>query len=174
MKTLPIVVAFVVLMAQAGPRISYMRAASRFIPVASATTSALNNGLLTLSQSGMASWYGVNYDGRQTASGEPYNMSERTAAHHNLPFGTWVRVTNLRTGHSIIVRINDRIPARNRTCIIDLSYFAARALRIERSGLQRVALNVVHAPTYRSHSTGLSNDRPRPLAYRSAILVSDN
>jgi rare lipoprotein A len=75
-------------------------------------------------QVGTASWYGEYFEGRTTASGEPYNMHDLTAAHPTLPLGSWVRVTNLRNGRVVYVRINDRgpiVPGR----IIDLSYGAA-------------------------------------------------
>src|SRR5208337_4760153 len=93
-------------------------------------------------QVGTASWYGEAFDGRETASGEAYDMYDLTAAHPTLPLGSWVRVTNLRNGRVIDVRINDRgplIPGR----IIDLSYGAAQALRFNDRGLQRVRLDVV-------------------------------
>jgi rare lipoprotein A len=93
-------------------------------------------------QVGTASWYGEFFDGKETASGEPYNMYDLTAAHPKLPLGTWVRVTNLRNGRMTYVRINDRgpiVPGR----IIDLSYGAARALRFKNLGIQRVRLDVV-------------------------------
>src|SRR5918911_1075364 len=61
-------------------------------------------------QVGRASWYGKQFHGRSTASGEPYDMFQFTAAHRQLPLGTWVRVTNLRNGRSITVRVNDRGP----------------------------------------------------------------
>ena len=61
-------------------------------------------------QVGTASWYGSYFHGRATASGEPYNMYDLTAAHRSLPLGSWVRVTNLRNGRAVIVRINDRGP----------------------------------------------------------------
>jgi rare lipoprotein A len=91
---------------------------------------------------GTASWYGEEFDGRETASGETYDMYDLTAAHPTLPMGSWVRVTNLRNGRVINVRINDRgpiIPGR----IIDLSYRAAQALRFHDRGLQRVRLDLV-------------------------------
>jgi rare lipoprotein A len=91
---------------------------------------------------GTASWYGSDFEGRVTASGEPYNMFDLTAAHPTLPLGTWVRVTNLHNGRRVYVRINDRgpiIPGR----IIDLSYGAASALNFADKGLQRVRLDVV-------------------------------
>ncbi len=97
-------------------------------------------------QIGTASWYGSYFQGRATASGEPYNMYDLTAAHPTLPLGSWVRVTNLRNGRAVVVRINDRgpiVPGR----IIDLSYNTARVLRFESKGLQRVRLDVVKTRT---------------------------
>jgi rare lipoprotein A len=94
-------------------------------------------------QVGVASWYGSYFQGLDTASGEPYNMYDLTAAHLTLPLGTLVKVTNLHNGRAIIVRVNDRgpyVPGR----IIDLSYNAARALNFKNKGLQRVRLDVVH------------------------------
>jgi rare lipoprotein A len=76
---------------------------------------------------GIASWYGLEFHGRRTASGERFDMNALTAAHPTLPFGTRVRVLNPRNGRSIEVRINDRGPhVRGR--IIDLSHAAARAI----------------------------------------------
>jgi rare lipoprotein A len=94
-------------------------------------------------QVGTASWYGDYFEGKTTASGEPFNMYDLTAAHPELPLGTFVRVTNLRNRKTVVVRINDRgpvVPGR----IIDLSYSAANALHMSRGGLQRVRLDVVH------------------------------
>src|SRR3984893_17408752 len=93
-------------------------------------------------QIGTASWYGSYFQGRATASGEPYDMYDLTAAHPTLPLGSWVRVTNLRNGRAVVVRINDRgpvVPGR----IIDLSYSTARLLQFKAQGLQRVRLDVV-------------------------------
>ena len=95
-------------------------------------------------QLGTASWYGEYFEGRATASGEPYNMHDLTAAHPTLPLGSWVRVTNLHNGRVVYVRINDRgpiIPGR----IIDLSFGAAQVLHFENRGLQRVRLDLVSA-----------------------------
>src|SRR6476660_10153564 len=98
-------------------------------------------------QVGTASWYGSYFHGRATASGEPYNMYDLTAAHRKLPLGTWVRVTNLRNGRAVIVRINDRGPYVAPR-IIDVSYSVARILEFKAQGLQRVRLDVVKpAPT---------------------------
>jgi rare lipoprotein A len=93
-------------------------------------------------QVGTASWYGKNFEGKETASGEPYDMYDMTAAHMTLPMGSYVKVTNLRNGKAVVVRVNDRgpiVPGR----IIDLSYGAAEALQMKAHGLQRVRLDLV-------------------------------
>ena len=93
-------------------------------------------------QVGTASWYGRYFHGRPTASGEPYDMFSLTAAHRTLRLGTWVKVTNLRNGRSVIVRINDRGPVP-KSRIIDLSFEAATLLDLRAHGLQEVRLDVV-------------------------------
>jgi len=95
---------------------------------------------------GTASWYGSDFHGKATASGEPYDMYDFTAAHPTLPIGSWVRVTNLRNGRAVVLRINDRgpsVPGR----IIDVSYSAARALEFKARGVQKVRLDVVQPQT---------------------------
>ena len=93
-------------------------------------------------QIGEASWYGKGFHGRTTASGEPYDMFQFTAAHRYLPLGTWVKVTNLHNGRWVMVRVNDRGPVpENR--IIDLSYGAASILEFRRDGVERVRLDLV-------------------------------
>lgn len=93
-------------------------------------------------QKGVASWYGRRFHGRRTASGERFNMYAMTCAHRTLPMKTRVRVTNLRNGKSVVVRVNDRGPyAHGR--IVDLSYAAAKKLDIVRSGTARVRLDVL-------------------------------
>jgi rare lipoprotein A len=97
-------------------------------------------------QVGTASWYGANFQGKETYSGEKYNMYDMTAAHMALPMGSYVRVTNLRNGKAVVVRINDRgpiVPGR----IIDVSYGAAQALQMKAHGLQRVRLDLVSPTT---------------------------
>jgi rare lipoprotein A len=97
-------------------------------------------------QVGTATWYGKNFEGKETASGEKYNMYDMTAAHLTLPFGSYVKVTNLRNGKAVVVRVNDRgpiVPGR----IIDLSYGAAQALQMKAYGLQRVRLDLVEPTT---------------------------
>lgn len=82
-------------------------------------------------QTGIASWYGAAFAGRQTASGERFDPAALTAAHRTLPFGTLAEVTALDTGRAIVVRITDRGPFR-RERVIDLSAGAARLLGVER------------------------------------------
>jgi rare lipoprotein A len=96
-------------------------------------------------QVGTASWYGEQFQGRQTASGEPFDMRDFTAAHPSLPLGSFVRVTNLRNGKVVVVRINDRGPVVDGR-IIDVSYNAARALGFRERGLQTVRLDL-YRPT---------------------------
>jgi rare lipoprotein A len=93
-------------------------------------------------QVGKASWYGKRFHGRKTASGETYDMFQFTAAHQALPLGSVVRVTNLRNGRWVVVRINDRGPVPE-SRIIDLSYGAAQVLGLRDDGVDRVCLDVV-------------------------------
>lgn len=88
---------------------------------------------------GKASFYGSRHHGRKTASGEKFNKNALTAAHRSLPFGTRVRVTNLRNNKSVVVRINDRGPY-SRGRIIDLSEQAARELNMVRTGVVPVEI----------------------------------
>src|ERR1700739_681772 len=97
-------------------------------------------------QVGTASWYGDYFQGKQTASGELFDMHDFTAAHPALPLGTFVQVTNLRNGRGVVVRINDRGPVVDGR-IIDVSYNAARALGFKERGLQRVRLDIYEPPT---------------------------
>jgi rare lipoprotein A len=88
-------------------------------------------------EKGIASWYGKKFHGRDTSSGERYNMYAMTAAHKTLPLPTNVRVTNLETGRSVILRVNDRGPfVKGR--LIDLSYAAAQELGVVANGTARV------------------------------------
>jgi len=93
-------------------------------------------------QQGLASWYGPRFHGRRTANGERFNKFQLTAAHRTLPFNTRVRVTNLQSGKSVVVRINDRGP-HIRGRIIDLSYAAARLLGMHRRGVVLVKLELL-------------------------------
>ena len=95
----------------------------------------------TFTETGVASWYGADHQGLLTASGERFDMHAMTAAHRELPFRTIVRVTSMRTGKLVKVRINDRGPV-NKERIIDLSSAAGSALGVSDKGLIAVRLEV--------------------------------
>jgi rare lipoprotein A len=96
-------------------------------------------------ETGIASWYGHPYHGRQAANGEIYDMERMTAAHKTLPFETWVRVRNLSNGKTVDVRIQDRGPfVRGR--IIDLSRAAARSIDLIGPGITKVKLTIIAPP----------------------------
>jgi rare lipoprotein A len=91
---------------------------------------------------GLASWYGEEFQGRRTSSGEPYDMHAMTAAHRTLPIPTYVEVTNLESGRRAVVRVNDRGPFHEGR-IIDLSYAAARKLGIVGPGTAHVRVRAL-------------------------------
>jgi rare lipoprotein A len=92
-----------------------------------------------ISQTGKASYYAAKFNGRKTASGEKFRNSKLTAAHKTLPFGTKVKIINLRNGQSVKVRINDRGPfVAGR--IIDLSKKAARKIDLDKEGVGNVKI----------------------------------
>ena len=93
-------------------------------------------------QYGMASFYSNKFNGRKTANGEIFSNQKMTAAHNTLPLGTYVRVTNLRNGRKVVVKINDRLHHKNKR-IIDLSRTAASKLGFLKSGLTRVKIEVL-------------------------------
>jgi len=96
-------------------------------------------------EEGVASWYGVPFNGRRTSNGEVYDMHEFTAAHRTLPFNCVVRVTNLNNGKQTEVRINDRGPfVANR--VIDLSLSAAQAIEMVGTGTANVRLEILSGP----------------------------
>lgn len=95
-------------------------------------------------ETGMASWYGAPYHNRRASNGEIYNMRAMTAAHRTLPLGSIVRVTNLKSGNSVIVRITDRgpfIPGR----VVDLSQAAAEKIGLIKAGVAQVKVELVKA-----------------------------
>lgn len=94
---------------------------------------------------GVASWYGRRYHGQKTASGEPYDMFAMTAAHPILPIPSYARVTALRSGRSVVVRINDRGPFVNDR-LIDLSYVAAYRIGLIESGTGAVEVELLLPP----------------------------
>jgi len=93
-------------------------------------------------QRGIASWYGTKFHGRQTSSGEVYNMHAMTAAHKTLPIPVYVHVKNLDNGRSTVVRVNDRGPFIDGR-IIDLSYAAAKKLGVDGPGTANVEISVL-------------------------------
>lgn len=108
-------------------------------------------------QYGIASWYGSRDQGRLMACGEPFDEHEMTAAHRTLPLGTRVRVTNLRNGRSVVVKIKDRGPGvRGR--VIDVSRAAARKLRFTGRGLAPVKIRVLSEPGVASEQLEAANE----------------
>lgn len=91
---------------------------------------------------GTASFYSNNFNGKKTANGEIYSQKKMTAACNVLPLGTWIRVTNLRNGRSVLVRTNDRLHPRMKR-VVDLSRTAAEKLNYIKSGLTRVRIEVL-------------------------------
>jgi rare lipoprotein A len=108
-----------------------------FIPLNSGANSDRNHSL-----QGTASYYGGKFHGRKTASGERFNQEALTAAHKTLPLGTQVRVTNLRNGESVDVKINDRGPY-HKGRVIDLSKGAARELGMLGAGTAKVKVELI-------------------------------
>ena len=93
-------------------------------------------------QYGTASFYNNKFNGRKTANGEIFSQKKMTGAHNSLPLGTYVRVTNLRNKRSVVVKINDRLHARNKR-LIDITKAAAQQLGFVKSGLTRVKLEIL-------------------------------
>ena len=143
-------------------------------------------------QTGIASWYGVPYHGRPTASGEIFDMEKLTAAHRALPFQTWVEITNLSNGKQVDVRIIDRGPFVHGR-IIDLSLAAARQIDMVRDGTARIRLKVIDPPLTAAPATpppvkaldsvqtgagyavqvGAFSDPSRADAFRATLPYSD-
>jgi rare lipoprotein A len=105
---------------------------------------------------GNASWYGPNFDGKKTANGERFNAESLTAAHPNLPFGSWVRVVNTRNGKFEVVRINDRGPYQEGR-EIDVSYRVARKIGLINSGVSQVRLELMQLPPKRTRDDASQN-----------------
>src|SRR5690554_2978019 len=105
-------------------------------------TAFLGSDSLLVIQEGTASFYGKKFHTRKTASGEVYDMYDYTAAHKHLPFGTLLKITNLKNGYEVIVKINDRLPKHSRRDI-DLSRGAAEQLDMVRDGLASVKISAL-------------------------------
>lgn len=120
------------------------------VPVAKeSVVDKLNNvassAVRKFSQTGVASWYGRQFHGRKTASGETFNMNAMTAAHPTLPLNCYVRVTNERNGKSVVVKINDRGPFHGNR-VLDLSHAAAQKLGMVDAGSAKVRIERVDGP----------------------------
>ena len=98
-----------------------------------------------MTEEGLASWYGIPYHGRPAADGEIYDMEKLVAAHRTMPFNTWLKVTNLKNGRTVNVRVIDRGPFVDGR-IIDLSKAAAREIEMIGPGVAPVRLEVIAAP----------------------------
>jgi rare lipoprotein A len=125
-------------------------------------------------ESGQASWYGKEFHGKKTSSGETYDMHAMTAAHKTLPLGVQLRVKNLENGREAVVRINDRGPfVKGR--IIDLSFAAARKLGIAESGTARVRIEVINSslPSERQSGPEVKSFRSGTFTIQVASLSSN-
>jgi rare lipoprotein A len=126
--------------------------------------------LFAYEQEGLASWYGGKFQGRQTASGEIFDTNKFTAAHKTLAFGSVVKVTNLESGKSTVVRINDRgpfIPGR----IIDLSRAAAVAIGLAGKGVAKVRVELL--PPNALEAAGITTARS-PVTYNIQVAAFRN
>jgi rare lipoprotein A len=109
-----------------------------------------SSGKALFVETGLASWYGPPYHNRRSSNGEIYDMNSLTAAHRTLPLDSMVRVTNLKTGHSVVVRITDRGPFIHGR-ILDLSKAAAKKADVYLAGVAMVRIEVLSAPASLSH-----------------------
>jgi rare lipoprotein A len=122
-------------------------------------------------QRGTASWYGSNFQGHRTASGQRFDMNGKTAAHPSLPFGTQLGVRNIRTGREVLVRVNDRGPY-SKGRIIDLSYAAAKEIGLVGPGTASVELYLMPAtgaPLRYTVQIGAFDDPGRAVALKREI-----
>ncbi len=98
--------------------------------------------LLSASEKGSASYYSSSFNGRKTSSGEVFNNNLFTAAHKSLPFGTMVKVTNIKNDSTIILKVNDRL-SKNSSHIIDVTLAAAKKLNFVRNGITAVTVDIL-------------------------------
>lgn len=116
-------------------------AACLMLSLSTSTSSAREKGEKETGEldakTGMASWYHDKFEGRRTATGETFRQQLLTCASNLFPLGTWLRVTNLRTGLSVIVKVNDRMHPRMKR-VVDLTRKAAREIGIEKAGVGKV------------------------------------
>jgi rare lipoprotein A len=120
-------------------------AASSPRPAVPPTVAVPKNAKVILVEQGLASWYGGPYHNRKAANGEVYDMDALTAAHRTLPLNSVIRVTNPKTGQSVVVRVTDRGPFIEGR-ILDLSRAAAKAIDTWRAGVAPVKIEVLSTP----------------------------
>ncbi len=128
---------------------------------------------------GLASWYGSKFHGKRTSSGEPYNMHGMTAAHKTLPLPTYVKVTNLKNGREVILKVNDRGPFHENR-IIDLSHTAAVKLGIKATGTGLVEVVAINpGQSYNTASAQPQTDLPpaentlAPISSRTPNTITE-
>ena len=127
---------------------------SRVVPVMD-SAAIVKPVFVQYQDSGIASWYGPNWEGRLTASGEYFSPDSMTAAHKWLPFGTIVKVTNLSNDSVIYVRITDRLPKSSKRSL-DLTPVAAKRLGFYSKGLQKVRMETVGITPVKRKTKSLS------------------
>ncbi|MDR3247910.1 MAG: septal ring lytic transglycosylase RlpA family protein, partial [Treponema sp.] len=145
-------------------RISVALAAGLFITTLCAAQNFQGADVSNFRQEGIASWYGAEFDGRPTASGETFNSSQYTAAHPSLPFGTLLTVTNLNNGRKVNVRVNDRGPFVS-SRIIDLSQAAAVMLDMVSAGTAPVLVESMGGSSAYSQGSNPSYNQGNNPAY---------
>lgn len=143
-RFLPVVrsIAFVLILALTATACGVVQITTDGTPEGGSTPSGEEKVEVVKVLSGKASYYADKFHGRSTASGEKYDKTKLTAAHRNLPFGTRIRVTNLKNGKKVIARVNDRGPfVKGR--IVDLSRAAAESIDMVRDGVVSVRVEVL-------------------------------
>lgn len=113
--------------------------------VLSQLTAVASSTVSRFKQTGLASWYGRQFHGKKTASGETFDMNALTAAHPSLPMNCYIKVTNKDNGKSVVVRVNDRGPFHGNR-VLDLSYGAAKQIGITQRGSGNVTIERVENP----------------------------
>jgi len=121
---------------------------------------------------GIASWYGSKFHGKRTSSGEPYDMHGMTAAHKTLPLPTYVRVTNLKNGRQVILKVNDRGPFHENR-IIDLSHTAAIKLGIKGTGTGLVEVEAIDPKQWHAAAQKSSAPSDSKITSKVATLAND-
>jgi rare lipoprotein A len=138
----PVLLTMTMIFVACGRKHSHVASVPSARPLPSKPAAAVPTGY---TEEGVASWYGVPYHGRAAADGEIYDMETMVAAHREMPFNTWLRVTNVANGKTVTVRVIDRGPFVTGR-IIDLSKAAARQIDLLGPGVGRVRLEVIAAP----------------------------